>query len=115
MSLKCPKCGEFGIDVDGRSKSFKCLYPDCAISLGINDYMQIASAILQRPFNKKDNPFVYDYPLPDTIANKVLELIYVIDNQRRSTLGQIDKLGVSEGSLRRRKKTGELDILVSRL
>ena len=81
---KCPKCNKFGMDEDGRAKTFMCYYDSCNTVIKFTDYNPIA-AVLTGKLPKENDVSLPSraYPLPvkngrgsDERVSNLLKFIY---------------------------------------
>jgi len=83
MSYKCPKCGNFFVDEDGRAKTFSCYENKCNFSVKFSDYNEIASVLKNNIPRKFINGDGKDFGLPSRVnslqeerVNNLLKFLY---------------------------------------
>ena len=74
---KCPSCERQAMSEDSRARAFLCGYKDCSISLSFKNYREIAAVLLEQSLNPSTILLPsMEYPLPETMANNLLDLLY---------------------------------------
>jgi hypothetical protein len=80
---ECPQCAGKLMTLDSRAGAFTCARQHCWATVSLSGYIRIASALLDRPFERKakygESDF-RDYVLPPTIVNRILALLHTTDN-----------------------------------